>query len=845
MSSSDSGPALDPERWEQITGLFDRTAELPAQEQAGFVAAEAAGDEKLAGTVLRMLAADRADGDMLAAGVAPAAHLVLEPDAPLLPGDQVGAFDVVGELGRGGMGVVYAAVDRHLGRPAALKFLPPRRAGQSSAADQLIAEAKAASALDHPNVASVYQVGETEDGRRFIAMPRYDGETLRARLARGPVPPDEALRVAREVAAGLAAAHRAGIVHRDVSPANIFLTRDGPVKLLDFGIAVLTGSKREHGGAYGTVSSMSPEQARGEPADARSDVWSLGAVLFRMLTGDVPFPGASAADTLRRLSSDEAAPRLSGQRGVPRRMARVVDRALQKNAAERYPDAGSMRQALKEAGASRVTWRRAALAALPIAAIVAGAAVLRPLSEPLPAGPPTLVLAPVRSAGADSASVAMAAAIRDEVGRRLTLLGRVKVTTRDSAGGAPQDPAVHLFELTLGRAREAPQLEARVTVGDPPRAIWSESRRFDNAVLRALSRDLTDGVLRALGLTLSAREHAALAAGFPATAGAYRDFLAGNQLLRSRQPEDVLQAIARYRAAHEQDSAFVSALARHAYAISLLLDWGWTHPAQSREALLAEGVKLSGRALALDSASADAWLARAYLMVAADPRRMTGASDAFRQAIALDPYSAEAYHQYGQTAMQLGRLAEAATAYRRAIELEPTAAMSLVSLGGIAEIRGQHREALRLFDSAVAAAPEMAYARAIRSLVRSYGGDYAGARDDADAALELDTGFRLPGLAAMAMAMQGLGDSVAATRWLTAAEDALSNPHAPSADEAHMLANAQVALGRSGDAAQLVVRVRPRGAALWYLFLHPALDPVRHDSAAAAALAEADPRGSP
>jgi serine/threonine-protein kinase len=233
---------LDPEKWERAVEIFERALELPRESRESLLVAESAGDSELAETVRGMLAADSSDAEMIDRGIDGVADIAAAsiPDHPLRLGDVLGNFEVIGELGRGGMGIVYAARDRHLGRIAALKLLPARSAQDPTAMDRLLAEAQAASALDHPNVATIYQVGEHE-GQRFIAMARYEGETLRDRLARGPVPLDEAVAITKQVAEGLAAAHGTGLVHRDVKPANIFLTRQGLVKLLDFGIATLIG----------------------------------------------------------------------------------------------------------------------------------------------------------------------------------------------------------------------------------------------------------------------------------------------------------------------------------------------------------------------------------------------------------------------------------------------------------------------------------------------------------------------------------------------------------------------------------------------------------------------------
>src|SRR3954452_7687963 len=212
----------------------------------------------------------------------------IEPDFPVAP-----RYRISGLIGTGGMGVVYRAQDTLLGRPVALKFLHPMLTPNPQAKARFLAEARAVSALDHPNICTLYEVGETAEGQLFLAMAYYEGETLKQRLERGPLPPAEALDVALQAARGLAKAHHHGIVHRDIKPANLMLTADGIVKILDFGIARLAGAAAVTRTRLplGTPAYMSPEQMRGQEVDARTDLWSLGVVLSEMLAGRRPFPG--------------------------------------------------------------------------------------------------------------------------------------------------------------------------------------------------------------------------------------------------------------------------------------------------------------------------------------------------------------------------------------------------------------------------------------------------------------------------------------------------------------------------------------------------------------------------
>ncbi|HEV7516079.1 MAG TPA: protein kinase, partial [Thermoanaerobaculia bacterium] len=275
----------------------------------------------------------------------PAEEAAKEPDDALPTGLRLGSmvahFRVVAPLGGGGMGVVYRAEDTRLGRTVALKFLAPERTRDPAAKERFLQEARAASALDHPNLCTVHEVGETAEERLFLAMPCYDGETLAERLARGPLPVAEAVELVSQAARGLAKAHRGGIVHRDVKPANLMVTGDGVVKILDFGIAELAGMTGMTGGGSlaGTPAYMSPEQTRGEAVGPATDVWSLGVVLYEMLAGSRPFSGGSVAAAFHAIREVEPEPLTRRRPEVPAELSRLVSRLLAKDPAGRYPTA--------------------------------------------------------------------------------------------------------------------------------------------------------------------------------------------------------------------------------------------------------------------------------------------------------------------------------------------------------------------------------------------------------------------------------------------------------------------------------------------------------------------------
>ena len=279
-------------------------------------------------------------------------------------------YVVLEALGNGGMGVLYKAEDTRLHRTVALKVLPLRFTNDPVAKERFLREARTASALDHQNICAIFDVGESADGRLFLAMPCYQGETLRSRLARGPLGLEEALGIAKQIARGLAKAHRLGIVHRDIKPENLMLTTEGVVKILDFGIAKLSGSSDLTGTEHriGTPSYMAPEQSRKGTVDSRADLWALGVVLYEMLTGRRPFGGANPLAVLQAIQYGVPEPISQLRPGVPSRLEKVVARLLMKNPKARYPDAESVLADLDGETAaagkrSRRVWLAAGIAA--------------------------------------------------------------------------------------------------------------------------------------------------------------------------------------------------------------------------------------------------------------------------------------------------------------------------------------------------------------------------------------------------------------------------------------------------------------------------------------------------
>src|SRR6185436_5412733 len=317
---------MEPELWQRIIDLFDEALTRGPKERIAFLEEACEGDRDLRKQVERLVKSHEKSGDFLeSSAFAVAPELLTDDRAGASVGELIGHYKIESLIGIGGMGEVYLARDERLGRKVALKLLPERLTANETQLSRFKTEARAASALNHPNILTVYEIG-AEGNRQFIAAEFIEGMTLRASLACGRMNSKAALEIAVQVASALAAAHEAGVVHRDIKPENIMLRPDGYAKVLDFGIAKLTeqtpGSghyevgttavlQTQPGLVLGTGHYMSPEQARGQTVDARSDIWSLGVVLYEMVGGSPPFRGETPSDCIASILTAEPPP-LSG-----------------------------------------------------------------------------------------------------------------------------------------------------------------------------------------------------------------------------------------------------------------------------------------------------------------------------------------------------------------------------------------------------------------------------------------------------------------------------------------------------------------------------------------------------
>jgi eukaryotic-like serine/threonine-protein kinase len=352
---------MQPERWRQIEDLFIAALERGSDQCAIFLDRACAGDEQLRDEVRSLLAAHEQAGSFLGQpALAPISTTNISDPARSLLGRSVSHYQVISALGEGSVGQVYLALDLRLGRKVALKFLRHELSRDPKLVQRFMREAQAASGISHPNIVTIFEIEENECGH-FIATEFIDGQTLRQRIAAGGMMLNETLDISIQLARALDAAHTAGIVHRDIKPENIMVRIDGLVKVLDFGLAKLSGDdpgttddcipspwQTGSGTVMGTISYMSPEQSLGQKVDHRTDIFSLGVVLYEMVTGAQPFTGESPASVSDATVYNAPTPLRRERPETPSALERVINRALEKDCASRYQTAAEMRDELQQ-----------------------------------------------------------------------------------------------------------------------------------------------------------------------------------------------------------------------------------------------------------------------------------------------------------------------------------------------------------------------------------------------------------------------------------------------------------------------------------------------------------------
>jgi len=643
-------------------------------------------------------------------------------------GQTVSHYQVLERLGAGSMGEVYLAEDLRLGRKVALKLLPPDLTRDEAAKARLIHEARAASLLDHPHICTVYDIEELSSGQLLLAMAYCDGETLRTRLTRGPLPVGEAVELACQMAEALAEAHAHGIVHRDIKPANAMVTRTGRLKLVDFGLAhlpeatVLTAT----GMTLGTPAYMAPEQVRGEAVDARADLWALGAVLYEMLAGRGPFGGETVQAVLYGVVNQAPEPLDRVRPGLPPALVRIVNRALAKDRLARYQQAEQMQAELRAC--------RERLSAGGAQAASAGGQRV-----------PSIAVLPFANLSADPEQEYFCEGMTEEL---ITALGAIeglrvaaKASTFHLKGKDLEIRAIGeqlsvgtLLEGSVRRAGNRLRITAQLVNVSDGYHLWSEryDRRLDDVF--AVQDEIARAIVEKLKVKLVGPKEAPLVKCASASLEAYQLYLKGRYHYARRYKGGLEQAVDCFTRAVLLDPDFAPALAGLADGLSLHGFYGIS-PAR---VVLPKARQAAERAVALDDSLAEAhsalgmvhgWLDWNWDVVERE----------FTRALALDPNAPLTHGYYGIMLAVMGRTEEAAAEAEQATALDPLSALAFFLAAAIYYLLRQCGRSIENGQNALALDPGCLSAIFILSLALSE----AGRHDEAIEAAE--RGVRMSG----------------------------------------------------------------------------------------------------
>ncbi|MEX1140417.1 MAG: protein kinase [Bacteroidota bacterium] len=613
-------------------------------------------------------------------------------------GQTISHYKILEKLGGGGMGVVYKAEDTKLRRTVALKFLPPDLTRDESSKKRFIHEAQAASALNHPNICTIHEFDETSEGQVFIVMAVYDGTPLNKKTEQGPLKIEEVLDVAVQVADGLQAAHDKDITHRDVKSSNIMVTEKGRAVIMDFGLARTSGATKltKTGATLGTVPYMSPEQALGEKVDHRTDIWSLGIVLYEMITGQLPFKSEYQEAIVYSILNQSPQPVTGLRTGVPVELERIINKCLEKKASDRYQHMDELMVDLRKV--SQGTSAQPIIAKKRLKLVLAGVPTillaliglyfLLSLREASPRIESLAVL-PLKNLMGDPEQDYFVEGMHEALTAELSKIAALKVISRTSTMRYKEtDKAMPQIARELGVTgliegsvlREGDQVRITVQLidGTTDRHLWAESFNRELRGVLALQSEVARAIANEIEVKLTPQEQARLVAAPTVSPKAYELYLLGRHYWNQRTIRGYEQAVESFRKALEQDPGYGSAYAALADCYFLLGQQGGL-PEKEARSLAATALH---KALSLDENLAEVHVSQGVWKLKYEWDWVESERE-FKRAIELNPGYAAAHQWYGRSLAFAGRFEEAVMKLERARELDPLSPIISAYIGQV------------------------------------------------------------------------------------------------------------------------------------------------------------------